>query len=83
MSEPLPAIRRIVTGDALLLRRPGGNLVLERLTLEGGLAQGGRGGNSTGAAGGGGGFGGAVLNEGVLRLSGTTLVLWRAPQWEA
>jgi uncharacterized repeat protein (TIGR01451 family) len=50
-----------------------GNLTLQNLTLSGGLAQGGSGGNSESAGGGGAGLGGAIFNQGSLSLSGVTL----------
>jgi hypothetical protein len=53
----------------------GGNLLLENLTLQNGLAKGGDGENaSTAAGGGGGGFGGAIfVNAGNLSLTGVAL----------
>jgi hypothetical protein len=58
-----------------LLTTPG-SLTLEQVTLRGGLAQGGRGGNnySFGSAGGGGaGLGGAIFNQGALTIRQSTL----------
>lgn len=52
-----------------------GNLTLINLTLQNGLAQGGKGGASAlGSAGGGLGAGGAIYNQGTLTLQGVTLV---------
>lgn len=58
----------------------GASLTVENLTLTGGMAQGGAGGNVTGVGinggeggGGGAGLGGAVFNEGSLNLVATTL----------
>jgi hypothetical protein len=48
----------------------GGNLILENLTLSNGFAQGGAG----GTGGGGAGLGGAVYNQGLLTITGCTLV---------
>jgi len=51
-----------------------GALTLQNLTLSGGRAQGGKGGDGAYAAGGGGGLGGAVFNQGTLALNGVTFV---------
>jgi hypothetical protein len=52
---------------------PAGQLNLENLTVEGGLAQGGAGGAGYEGGGGGAGLGGAIFNEGTLDLVGVTL----------
>ncbi|MFO0879978.1 MAG: choice-of-anchor Q domain-containing protein [Gemmataceae bacterium] len=56
---------------------PTGSLQLEFLTLVGGLAQGGNGGNGAGTDGGGGGggagLGGALFNQGTVRIINSTL----------
>ncbi len=49
---------------------PAGQLTLNNLTIEGGLAQGGNGG--AGGGGGGAGLGGAIFNQGALHLVGVT-----------
>jgi sugar lactone lactonase YvrE len=56
------------------LTLPSGTLTLNNLTVEGGLAQGGNGGNSGTAPGGGAaGLGGAIFSQGTLDLNGVTL----------
>ncbi|MEM6777462.1 MAG: ELWxxDGT repeat protein, partial [Planctomycetota bacterium] len=52
-----------------------GFLTLRNLTLSGGVAQGGRGGNARAGGGGGGGagMGGGIFNQGVLTLEGVTM----------
>jgi len=52
---------------------PAGQLMLENLTLEGGLARGGDGGAGAGGGGGGAGLGGAIFNQGTLNLTAVTL----------
>jgi hypothetical protein len=52
---------------------PAGQLTLESLTVQGGLAQGGAGGTGLYGGGGGAGLGGAILNGGTLDLNGVTL----------
>jgi hypothetical protein len=56
---------------------PAGNLTLQNLTVSGGLAQGGHGGQANlgggGGGGGGAGLGGAIYNQGALNLKGVTL----------
>jgi len=52
---------------------PAGQLTLQNLTLEGGLAQGGAGGQGMFAGGGAAGLGGAVFNQGTLALIGVTV----------
>ncbi len=62
-----PAFRLIYVGV-------GGSLTLTDLTLSGGLAQGGAGGEGYSAGGGGGaGLGGAIFNEGTLTLDSVTI----------
>ena len=50
-----------------------GNLTLENVTLDGGIAQGGNGGTGGNGGGGGAGMGGAIFNQGTLNLQQTTL----------
>jgi hypothetical protein len=52
---------------------PAGNLTLRNLTLTGGLAQGGKGGRGAYGGGGGAGLGGAIYNQGGVRLVGVIL----------
>ncbi|HEV1994867.1 MAG TPA: choice-of-anchor Q domain-containing protein, partial [Candidatus Acidoferrum sp.] len=52
---------------------PAGNLTLQNLTVQSGLAKGGNGGAGPGTGGGGLGAGGAIYNQGTLVLNGTTL----------
>ena len=53
---------------------PAGNFTLQNLSLTGGLAQGGRGGNGDTTGGGGGGMGGAVFNQGTISLTDVQLI---------
>lgn len=52
---------------------PAGQLTLNNMTVEGGLAEGGNGGDGIAGGGGGAGLGGAIFNQGNLNLSGVTL----------
>jgi hypothetical protein len=52
---------------------PPGQLTLNNLTVEGGLAQGGSGGGGLTGGGGAAGLGGAIFNQGTLTLAGVTL----------
>jgi len=57
----------------LFVVNTGGNLTVQNVTLQDGLAEGGNGGSGADGGGGGGGVGGAIFNEGHLTLTGVTL----------
>jgi hypothetical protein len=66
--------RNAATPFRLLIVAQSGQLTIENMTLEGGLAQGGNGGSGFGGGGGSAGMGGAVFNQGNLYLVSVNLI---------